>query len=277
MKHEIGSMQGRLLKPLDQKIQSFPIGNWEVEFPMLREIGYDSIELTIDFKSWIIHPLNSEDGRSGLQKLAAENNIKLRGICSDIFMEYPLVGNIDEQQKIYASQMLVKLIEGSAEVGLGFIELPLVGANTIRGEDSNIQFRRILDWAIPLAEKNNIDLLLETDLPPTELINFLRLFNSENLGVNYDTGNSTWFGFDPIEEIKTYHSYIKNIHIKDCTIKDYSVPLGTGSTDFAGIFTCLAEYDYAGNFILQAARQEDDVQAAKSYLNFTRDLISKYL
>jgi sugar phosphate isomerase/epimerase len=60
------------------------------------------------------------------------------------------------------------------------------------------------------------------------------------------------------------------VHIKDCTPEDYSVPLGRGNVDFELSFSLLREQGYAGDFILQAARGEDDVALAREYFQFTK-------
>jgi hypothetical protein len=48
------------------------------------------------------------------------------------------------------------------------------------------------------------------------------------------------------------------------------LPLGEGDTRFAAVFAQLKAAGYSGDFILQSARQDDDISAARSYLPFTR-------
>lgn len=276
MSFSIGSIQGRLLPPVDGRIQAFPRGRWEEEFLLLRQIGYDSIELTIETASWTGHPINSAGGRERLLMLSRQWGIALKGICCDVFMETPLVAT-DEAVGRSAESMLRILLQNSADSGLPFIELPFVGKNSLADGFARDRLRLILDWALPLAERCNLDILLETDLGPQALSVLLSDYRHRHLGLNYDTGNSTWFGFDPVEELQTYHQHIRNIHIKDCTRKDYSVPLGSGETQFDTIFPLLNQLGYEGDFIIQAARQEDDVKSACQYFNFTSNLVNKYL
>jgi len=272
----IGSIQGRLLPPVDARIQAFPRGRWEEEFPLLVQIGYDSIELTIETASWVEHPINSAGGRERLQQLSRRWGIALNGICCDVFMENPLVAT-DESVGLRAESMLRGLLQNSADVGLPFIELPFVGKNALSDDSAWDRLSRVLDWALPLAERCKIDMLLETDLGPQALSGLLVKFRHSRLGLNYDTGNSTWFGFDPVEELQTYHRHIRNIHIKDCTRKDYSVPLGSGETQFGTIFPLLNQMGYKGDFIIQAARQGNDLEAARQYFEFASSLVTKYL
>lgn len=276
MTWSIGSIQGRLLPRVRDLIQAFPLGRWEEEFSLLEQVGFDSIELTIDTASWSEHPINSHSGRKLLRQLSSESGIALMGICCDVFMEGPLVSS-DEAVGSEAQSMLRELLQNADDAGLPFIELPFVGQNTLTDISAVDRLGRIFDWALPLAERSKVDILLETDLMPSALVELLRQFRHPRLGLNYDTGNSTWFGFDPVEELQAYHQDIRNIHIKDCTRKDYSVPLGLGETQFDTIFSMLNQLGYRGNFIIQAARQNDDLSAARQYFAFASNLVKKYL
>jgi len=168
-------------------------------------------------------------------------------------------------------------LHNSGDIGLPFIELPFMGRNRIADDLALTKLGRMLDWALPLAERHNLDILLETDLGPPALADLLTRFRHPRLGLNYDTGNSTWFGFDPVEELEAYHQDIRNVHIKDCTREHYSVPLGLGETQFETILRLLKRLGYQGDFIIQAARQDDDLAAARQYLQFTSNLVSGFL
>ena len=47
---KIGVMQGRLSKPVNNKIQSFPNRNWKKEFLLAKKLSVKFIEWTLDFK-----------------------------------------------------------------------------------------------------------------------------------------------------------------------------------------------------------------------------------
>jgi hexulose-6-phosphate isomerase len=272
----IGSIQGRLLPPVNGRIQAFPGRAWEQEFSLLQGVGCGAIELTIDRDSWDEHPVNSAAGRNRLSELSREFDIALTGICCDIFMELPLLSPDDEIAG-RAKSILRDLIRHAAAADLGFIELPFMGDNSLQAPNAFARFEAVLADALPAAAESGVDILLETNLDPNALNDLFAKFAHPRLGLNYDTGNSTWFGFDPVAEFEAYHQHIRNVHIKDCTRADYSVPLGTGETQFDTIFKLLKRYGYTGDFILQAARQVDDVAAARDYLQFTARLVSEYL
>jgi len=275
-KHAIGTMQGRLLPMVDGRIQAFPGDGWEREFRLAAEIGFASIELTIEMASYDSHPVCAPAGRRQLSSLVRETGVGLAGLCCDTFMERPLVSAFEET-RAEAQQILKALIQNAADAGVPMIEVPMLGENSLKDGPAINAFRRLLDDALGLADTAGIDILLETDLDAEPQAEFLRQHAHPRLGINYDTGNSTYFDYQPHAEIAAYGDQIRNVHIKDCTVRDYSVPLGTGETDFDAVFAGLAATGYSGGFILQAARQDDNLAAARAYHTFTADYVGRYL
>jgi L-ribulose-5-phosphate 3-epimerase len=208
--HELGIIQGRLLPMINNRIQAFPGDGWEREFFFAQEIGFNSIELTIEMASYSLHPIRSPE----LNDIKNKTNVVLAGLCCDVFMECPITSS---DPKIYAQadQMMETIINDSANLGLAMIEVPLMGDNTIKDVDDRLRARIILEKHLPLAQAVGVDIILESDLNPIELKAFLDDINHPSLGINYDSGNSTWLGYDPNEEIPYYASYIRNVHIKD--------------------------------------------------------------
>jgi hexulose-6-phosphate isomerase len=272
----IGIMQGRLLPMVNGRIQAFPGPGWQREFNLAAEIGFETIELTIEKESYEYHPVRTIDGRRELTALALDSGVQLAGLCCDTFMERPLVAE-DAEIRREAAAMFLNLISDGAEAGLPMIEMPMLGDNSLRDGIAIEAFEEILDKALEMAASVGINILLETDLDAEPLAEFLSRHEHPNLGVNYDCGNSTYFGYDPGEEIGAYASYIRNVHVKDCTQADYSVPLGTGDTDFPTIFSALSSAGYQGGFILQASRQSNDRDTARDYYAFTSDLVHEHL
>ena len=125
---------------------------------------------------------------------------------------------------------------------------------------------------IPKIEKQNINLSLETDLPPKPFVELLDRLNSKNITVNYDIGNSAALGFDSDEELEAYGDRITDIHIKDRVLGGGPVTLGEGNANFVKFFVKLKEFDYQGPFIMQAYRDDEGVEIFKKQL----DWIKKY-
>ena len=269
----IGTMQGRLLPRIDGRVQAFPRDGWQSEFALAAEIGYGSLELTIETASVAIHPLLSAAGRAELAGLVRESGVVLAGLCCDTVMEHPLV-DPDPEARIASVALTLQLLEAAGAAGLPMIELPMMGKNSLGQDGAYDVFAQVLDQLLPVAERTGVDVLLEIDVAPAAIRAFLDRIDHPRFGINYDSGNSTWFGFHPDEELPVYAPWVRNVHVKDCTRKDYSVALGQGETDFARVFAQLASAGYCGGFVLQAARRDgDDLAAARDYLAFTRQWV----
>jgi L-ribulose-5-phosphate 3-epimerase len=270
--HSIGIIQGRLVTQVGDRIQAFPLDEWELEFEIASQLGFGSIELTIEMDSWETHPVRSAEGRDRLRQLSQTNAIGLAGLCCDIIMEVSIV-DVNPVVRADCEKMLEMLIVEAAMIGLPMLELPVMGKASLREEEDRMIFIEAIRRLLPIAEYAGIDILIESDLPPRDLVALMEVVDHPRFGINYDTGNSTWFGFDPRDEMPVLAPYIRNIHIKDCRADEYSVPLGTGETEFPEIFAWLKKINYRGGFILQAARQKDNIGAGREYLAFTHNFV----
>jgi sugar phosphate isomerase/epimerase len=272
----IGIMQGRLSPMNNGKIQTFPANTWKDEFVIAKEIGYELIEWVFDLTDIEKNPLLTKTGRSQINQQKKDFNIEIPSICCDYFIEFPFhTDSLD--QRIQAQGMLIELIRISPEIGAKYLEIPLIGKSSIKDSLAAEITLNFFESIEPLLNENDVYLLLETDIMPTELNYLLERIKSNRIQLNYDTGNSAFWGFDAEYELSHYGNRIGNIHIKDCTPKDYSVMLGTGNVDFDLTFKMLKDLKYEGDFILQAARGDDDISLAKTYFKFTKSYIDKYL
>lgn len=94
--------------------------------------------------------------------------------------------------------------------------------------------------AIPVLEKHRMKLAIENhkDWRVPDLLALLKLYDSEWIGVNLDTGNNISFLEDPMYVIESLAPYSFTTHIKDMGIQSYDdgfllseVPLGAGQLD----------------------------------------------
>ena len=115
--------------------------------------------------------------------------------------------------------MLVELIRVCPEVGIRYIELPLIGKAAVEESTSRDWMIRFLNKMAKLVAQQGVYLLLEVSIPPEKIVEFLKQIPSDHIQINYDTGNSAYWEFSPEDEISAYGHRIGNIHIKDCTRK----------------------------------------------------------
>jgi len=81
-------------------------------------------------------------------------------------------------------------------------------------------------------------------------------------------------GHSAKEEIAACGKRIFNVHIKDRILGGKTVPLGQGSVDFTEVSKSLQDIGYAGNMIMQAARDfnRPEAQVISEYVSFCREL-----
>lgn len=272
--NKIGIMQGRLSPPIDGRIQAFPVNDWESEFEKASKIGFDCIEWIFDTLS--PNPILEKAGIKKIEHLTSEFNISVNSVCADFFMEKKLF-DLPQDKIISNLATLKQLIENCSELGIHILEIPLVDSSSIKNEVHQQEFITNLQTIIPTAEKNNVFLTLETDLPPSEFRSLLLHLENPFITANYDIGNSTSLGFDPSIELTHIGKWIKNIHIKDRIKNGNTVSLGTGNVDFELFFSLLSKINYSNDLIIQGAREDltspvitPEVTCQK-YFNFVKD------
>lgn len=261
--NRLGIMQGRLSPPVGGKIQAFPLDHWPEEFTHAAAIGLCSIE-------WILetplepNPLWTDKGVASIRERIAETGVGVDFVCADYFMESPFVRMSPDDLKRNQA-VLLKTIDQCAALGAKGIEIPCVDASEIRSIEEEEELASALQYPLEHAAERNIQIGLETSLPPDRFLSLLQRIDHSFLKANYDSGNSASLGYDAAEEIAVYGSWINNVHIKDRVRGGGTVPLGTGGTDIPKVLRLLKEAGYQGGFILQGARGDDDFATARHY------------
>ncbi len=273
--HEIGFMQGRLVPQIDGRIQAFPALRWRDEFRLAREHGFESVEFIFEADDHEENPLFTHAGRAEIKELIQQTHVPVSAICADYFMDRPFF-RCTMAERNASQAMLRLLVEAAAEVGAQRVEIPCVDYASIRTEEEKRLLQDSVVTVLPLAERRGVEIDFETSLPPGEFREFLERFRHPLIRANFDSGNSASLGFEPVEELTTLGELIGNIHIKDRLLGGTTVPLGTGNADFPAIFSTLAKVGYRGQFILQTARDPDDVGVAVRYRDQVRAYLRRY-
>ena len=274
---KIGIMQGRLSKPHDNKIQSFPVSSWKQEFEKATKCGFEVIEWIFD--EYEPNPILSSEGILEINSLCKKHNIIINSICADYFMMKKLFH--ESQSNLEKNITVLKeLILQSKKLEFSFIEIPLVDSSSLKTVNDKIELKNSLDKIIPIAEKNNVTIVLETDLVPVDFKQLLSEFNHPNIMANYDSGNSTSLGYNSKEELTVLRKWIKNVHVKDRKFNGGTVPLDSGDTDFDLFFSTLSEIRYSGDLIIQGARSSDTnvtpETTCQTYQKFVKEYVDKY-
>ena len=262
MKNKIGVMQGRLLPKFQGRYQAHPVGYWEDEFYVARDIGLDLIEFIVDFNDVEKNPLIYKGGVGEILSVSAETGVKVKTICADYFMESPFHSE-DEEISTKSISILHHLLTTSKQLGVTDIVIPCVDQSSLTDEFAVERFVNVITPLLSEIESKKINLSLETDLNPQAFTKLLERFNSKRITVNYDIGNSASLGYDPIEELDAYGDKISDIHIKDRMYSAGQVVLGEGDANFDRFFGKLNEINYQGPFIMQAYRDNEGVEIFK--------------
>jgi len=274
MNYNIGFMQGRLSLMEGKKIQSFPWLNWKNEFKIGKKLSFKLLEWTLDYKKLYSNPLMLKSGQKEIKNLCTKYNFKITSLTGDCFMQKPFWKT--KKSKISKLQNdFLNIINESAKVGIKFIILPLVDNGKIENKKQEMILVSFLKKIYPILRTNKLKILFESDFEPKKYLKFIKKFNPNLIGINYDTGNSASLGFDAKREISIYGKYINNVHIKDRVYRGKTVELGKGNTNFSVIFEKLKQIKYKGNFILQGARSQNK-QDAKILIKY-RDFVIKFL
>jgi len=257
-------MQGRLVPPTPGQFQCFPRDNWQQEFKLAAGAELDCIEWIYDRHGADVNPLAHDAGIRSMQALSTKCGVSVRSLCADYFMERPLVRAtaVELEERL---QTLSWLLERCGHCGIGRIVLPFVDASRIESDAELLSLSGALERALQGAEQSGVEIHLETSLNPQRFAVLLDRLRHSMLKVNYDSGNSAALGYDPRDEFAAYGARVGSVHIKDRVRGGGTVPLGTGDTDFAALFHCLRSIDYAGDLILQVARDApgDEVSWAR--------------
>ena len=265
MKSKIGVMQGRLVPKYQGRYQAFPIGMWQDEFKVAKGCCLDLIEFILDFNDAEENPLLKLGGVGEIAKISKVTNVSVKTICADYFMEAPLHStNNKVAEKSF--KILERLLKTAKKLKITDIVIPCVDQSSLETKEAVDRFVEQITKIIPKIEKQNINLSLETDLPPKPFVELLDRLNSKNITVNYDIGNSAALGFDSDEELEAYGDRITDIHIKDRVLGGGPVVLGGGYADFLRFFKRLQKINYKGPFIMQAYRDDEGVEIFKQQL-----------
>ncbi len=271
----IAIMQGRLLPPVNDRIQAFPVDRWREEFTRAAEAGLAGIEWIYEVAGEGQNPLATDAGIAEMRLLATRHGIAVDSLCADWFIDRPLLRTTD-LERVEREQKLAWLTRRAAAAGIRHVVLPFVDASAIRDEREQTQVIEVLRAALVVAEETGVELHLETALGPREFAAMLGRLRHPLLRVNYDSGNSASLGYDPSEEFAAYGERLGSVHIKDRLRGGGTVPLRTGNANFAGVRAGLKARNYAGLFTLQVARGEsgDELAWARKNRTFAEELLA---
>lgn len=267
-------MQGRLLPPTLDRIQAFPVGNWQSEFRFAAEVGLDCIEWIYELDTADDNPLGTDTGMAEIREAVAETGVEVLSVCGDYYMAERLVA-LDGTVRQEMVEHLFWLIERTSSVGARHLVLPFVDDSSLKSKAELDGVLEVLKIALPVARRGGIGLHLETDLPANRLATVVQGEVADPLlRITCDIGNEASLGLAPADQYAELAPSLGSVHVKDRSLGGGTVALGQGDADFDAIFGICAAQAYDGVFILQVARgrEGDELDLARQ----NREFVERY-
>ncbi len=264
----IGILQGRLSPSQDGRFQFFP-PKWEEEFSVAARLGFSAIEWLVDWPDWETNPILDPKMTEKIFDVTERTGIPVNSLCGDYFMKYRLAGKEAKTSETVA----IELVQAAARVTKQkLLLLPLLEQNTYSTEDERTEVVTNLSPAVREAERLGVRIGFETEMPISELVHFLDRFDSSAVGVYYDIGNCTSYGFNCSQDLLSLGNRVFGVHIKDRKVgSPQSLSLGMGDANIHDCLRVLTEIEFHGVPIMQAWRGENYLQDAIDQLNFIKN------
>lgn len=265
-------MQGRLSKSLTGKIQEFPINSWEKEFELANVLGLRAIEWTLDYAYFKSNPLFNLIEQTNIRYLQDRFSIKIPSITLDCFVEAPFYKHNELTGLASDIDDLLWINKNLQNTDVKILVLPVVAESGVFNKIYLSNLIKCLNGIEKELAKTKRQIAIECEFDISSIATLLSELNPDYFGINFDMGNSASLGHNPEEELSVCSGRLLNIHIKDRLLAGHTVKLGTGDVNFKKIADLLGDQGYAGNMILQAARdfESDETELIASYIDFCR-------
>ncbi|HPP66528.1 MAG TPA: sugar phosphate isomerase/epimerase family protein [bacterium] len=192
---------------------------------VIKDAGFDAVEPNLDGHGYISLDSTQKDVEN-FKNHIEKTGLKIASFSSGLLWQYTLTcPNPDIRKR--AENILKKQIEFAHILGTdGILVIPGVVQADWSDQKEIVSYDIALERVhqsiknvLPYARDNNVCLCLEPVwnkflISPVEMKNFVESFNSEYVGVYFDTGNVMLYGY-PEMWIRILGKHIKKIHFKD--------------------------------------------------------------
>ena len=262
-------MQGRLSCKRGLPLQSFP-ASWQDEFKYASKLGFHNIEWLVDEKG--NNPISTPKGRNQIKKESNKYNIEVSSLCAHQLMSVGLLSK--GKESIQGIKQFTNIVSWGVELGVKHIILPAMETLSIKSNDRKARLKELLQNIIKPTDPI---ILIECDLPLSELACFIEEVDLDNVKVLYDLGNATAEGYDLSKEIIENYSLIGEIHIKDRYVNGSSNRLGHADVDFDGVAKALKHVSWRGTVVLETPVFDDWLTEAENNISFIKKWINQIL
>ena len=227
-------------------------------------LGFEGVEVSLGRKP-VDGKLPLDNAALQQQYLAAakEHRIALAGTCLDI-----LHVNYFKNDKL-ALKWIADGIPITQTLQARVMLLPFFGKGALQTPAEFDYVGDALRELAPAAEKAGVILALEDTISARDNVRIMERSRSKAVKTYYDVGNSTFNGFNPLEEIPWLGaSRIAQIHLKD---RGY---LGEGKIDFPAVMKRIMDLGFNGFANLETSSPKSVEEDMKRNLEFIRKLMA---
>ena len=217
------------------------------------------IELVADRSFDSRNPIWSADGRREIVTVAESTGIEVESLC----LNEVLTSRIDEM----SAGLVRRLRPVLRDLPIRILVVPLLEASDLHSVDRVSAVRSILLLADDLLEDEG-RVVVELSLSAVDSLGFLDTVGSPRVGLCYDVGNATAFGFDPTDELRILGSAVWHLHAKDKNASKENVRFGAGIVPFVDVVEELSTQGFDGLITLEATRGEDPFTTASEHRDF---------
>ena len=176
--------------------------SFEESFQKAKRSGLMAVEVCMG-ANYREHPLWQDGGIDKVNSLAEAAGVEVSSLSPGGFTAYSFMHPTDSTRTEGIAK-LQYLAETCPQLGVKVILVPFFGNGKI--EDEHISASRFLDGlkaAAETAEKQGVFLAIESTLSAEQHQQIIDNVGSSAVGVYYDMGNATGFGYDSPSEIRS--------------------------------------------------------------------------
>lgn len=258
---------------------------WEKRFQLVKELGFDFIEMSIDETDERLNRLDwSDDEIARLRESMFDTGVRINSICLSGHRRFPF-GSADPVKQKKAAKMMSKAIQLAHKLSVKVIQV--AGYDVYYEKKSVTSRERFIEGLKQsVKEASEYGVILSVEIMDDPFMNSIgkfmeikRQIHSPYLQVYPDLGNlSAWPTNNPAIELEEGIDCITSIHLKDTIpVTETSsgqfrdVPFGEGCVDFLGLLKNLKRLDYDGTFLIEMWSEKsphfrEEIENAKAYL-----------
>jgi predicted hexulose-6-phosphate isomerase len=236
---------------------------WEEKLSLVKEAGYDFLEINIDGEEPRINRLYDQTAVKDLNRALLNTGVPVLSMALTANRKYPL-GSEDERTRLKGIELVKRAVDFALTAGIRIIQLaPYCGGSEEPGEQAKNRLYTSTEQCLAYAQACCVTLSFEgidTQMMRSikQIMEFVRALDSPFFQAYADIGNLHAMGVDVAEDLTAGGRHVLGVHIKDSkplVVRD--VPYGKGIVDFQKSFRTLSQMEYGGILVAEMWCHED--------------------